>query len=199
MSSPNDRHSNALLPPAPNSAEVTEAFRQLADIDSVEVPKMPEAMFLEHILPMLSAPAGSKVDLTKWLDVAGTPIRPIDVVNNATGEVLFRVPALMRSMPTVFQEEIRYAEIVSETQARENIHVNVANQYLDKQLRNVRTGATLLDMETATAWNNIRARYGLPLLTVVGKDGAPIRVTGDTSAPVGNGELSISDEQDDFI
>jgi len=198
MSNPNDRPSNALLPPAPNSAEVTEAFRVLADIDNVEVPKMPEQMFVEHILPMLSAPAGSKVDLTKWLDVAGTPIRPIDVVDNISGEVLFRVPALMRSLPTVFQEEMNYAEIVSETQARENVHVNVANQYLDGQLRKARTGATLLDMDTAKTWNNIRARYGLPLLTVVDRDGKVVA----TSQPTGvasTGELAVAEDQDDFV
>lgn len=198
MSNPNDRHSNALVDPPPNSPELTEAFRILAQADAVEVPKMPEQMFIEHILPMLSAPAGSKVDLSKWLDVAGTPLRGIDVVDNFTGDTLFRLPPLMRTMPTVFQEEMRYAEIVSETQARENIHAAVAERYLGDQLRNARTGATLLDVETAKTWNNIRARYGLPLLEVVGQDGKLIQATG-TSAPVSSGELSVSDEQEDLF
>ena len=199
MQNTNDRPSNALIAPADNSPEVTEAFRMLAQADAIEVPRMPEQMFVEHILPMLSAPAGSKVDLTRWLDVAGTPLRAIDVVDNTSGEPLFRLPPLMRSLPTVFQEEMKYAEIVSETQAREHIHATVAERYLGEHLRNVRTGATLLDVETASTWNNIRARYGLPLLEIKGQDGKPITPSGTASVAVGSGELSISDEDDSLL
>jgi hypothetical protein len=199
MSNPNDRHSNALVDPPPNSAELTEAFKILAQADTVEVPKVPEQLFIEHLLPMLSAPAGTKVDLTKWLDVAGTPIRPIDVVDNFTGEALFRLPALMRTLPTAFQEEMRYAEIVMDAQARETSqHAIVAERYLGQQLGRARTGATLLDVETAKTWNNIRVRYGLPLLEVVGQDGKLIPVSG-ASAPASSGALSVSDDQDDFL
>jgi len=53
-------------------------------------------------------------------------------------------------------------------------------------------------VETAKQWNNIRARYGLPHLEVVGQDGKAIPVSG-ASAPVSSGELTVGDEQDDFI
>lgn len=196
MSNPNDRPSNALIPPPPNSAEVSAAFKILAHADITEVPKMPEQMFIEHILPMLSLPAGTAVDLTKWLDVAGTPLRPLDIVDNTTGEVLFRVPALMRSLPTAFQQEINYSEIISETQARENVHSVMAEKFLHQHLSNARTGATLLDVKTASEWNVIRLRYNLPPLTVMGTDGKLINPAVHAQP---SGELRLSDDQDNFF
>lgn len=197
MLPPNEVDSNALLPSPENSPAVTEAFRILAQADQVEVPKMPEQMFIEHLLPLLSAPAGQRVELDRWLDVAGTPLRPIDVVDNVTGEVLFRVPALMRTLPTVMQEEIRYAEIISEAQAHEKVMPIQAEHYLAQQLGRVRTGATLLDVETAQQWNSIRKRYSLPLLPVVGRDGKLLNAP-DTVAP-SSGTLAVTDDQDDFF
>ncbi len=187
----NENDSTALLPPAPNSASVTEAFRVLAGADEIDVPKMPEQIFVEHILPMLSAPAGAQMDMTKWLDVAGTPLRAIDVVDNVTGQPLFRLPPLMRSLPTVYQAEVNFHSMIVDAQAHERNHPNMGERYLDRELSKVRTGATLMDVETAKQWNAIRARYNLPLLQIPGVDNGNL-VSGST------GGLSLSDEQEDF-
>ena len=143
---------------------------------------------------MLAAPPGTKVDLTRWSDVAGTPLRAIDVADDHSGEVLFRVPPLMRSMPTVFQQEVNYANIVVETQARENVHPMQADNYLRAALSKARTGATLLDIETAAQWNSIRQRYGLPLIPLVGPDGSSLNNAIHDDASIGS--LVMSDEDD---
>lgn len=200
MNPPNKPDSNALIPPPENSAEITEAFRVLSQADKVEVPRMPERMFIEHLLPLLSTPAGQRVELDRWLDVAGTPLRPIDIVDNVTGEVLFRLPPLMRTLPTVFQEEMRYSEIITETQAHERVMPIRGEAYLQQQLARVRTGATLVDVDTANQWNSIRQRYGLPLLPVMGKDGQPLLpASSHTDPSASSGTLQVTDDQDDFF
>lgn len=185
--------SSALLPPAPNSAAVSESFRQLAELGQNDVPKLPEQMFVDHLLPMLSAPAGSEVDLSRWLDVAGTPLRAIDVVDNVTGEFLFRVPPLMRSLPTVHQAEVNYYNIIHDTQARETVHPVMAQRFLDAELSKSRTGATILDVPTAQQWNNIRARYKLPLIPIPG-NGPQLA----SDSPASTGTLELTDDQEDF-
>lgn len=199
MTNPNDRPSNALQRIPTNSPEILEAFRVLADADQTDVPKMGEAMFVQHILPMLSAPAGTRVELTRWLEVAGTPLRALDVVDEATGEVLFRVPPLMRTLPTVFQAELRYYDIVQGAKDRERVHQAMGDHYLANELSKVRTGATLLDVETAKTWNNIRKRYGLPLLTIVDENGKTIEASTTVVANASDGQLSVSDDEVPFI
>jgi hypothetical protein len=187
--------SGPLTPIPTNSPEVTEAFRILNDATNQDVPKMTERMFVEHILPMLSAPAGTKVDLSRWLDVAGTPLRAIDVHDDNTGELLFRVPPLMRTLPTVFQSEVNYGEIVTNAQAKARIAPAMGQHHLANELAKVRTGAALLDVETAKLWNRIRKRYNLPLLTIVDRDGS-MTDTGTVDSTPSDGQLSISDEDE---
>lgn len=190
-----DQPSSALNPPAVTPDELTVAFKALAE-DFSSTPKMTEQMFIEHILPMLSVPAGTKVDLTRWLDVAGTPLRPIDVVDTDTGAILYRVPPLMRTMPTAMDMEINYHTMVTEAQLRENVHGAMADTYLRQQLMNIRTGATLLDVETAKLWNVIRHRYKLPLIPVVDEQGHVMTVS-DTSSSA-SATVTFADDQDDF-
>jgi hypothetical protein len=62
-------------------------------------------------------------------------------------------------------------------------------------LAKVRTGAALLDVETAKLWNRIRKRYNLPLLTIVDRDGS-MTDTGTVDSTPSDGQLSISDEDE---
>lgn len=195
MVNPTKPTSPLLQPPPENSPEVSEAFRVLALTGETDVPTIPESLFKEHILPMLAQPAGTKVDLTKWLEVAGTPLRAIDVADDNSGNVLFRLPPLMRTLPTVYQQEVNYGNIVVGAQAREQIHPAQSDRYLQSELSKARTGATLLDVETAKTWNAIRARYGLPLIPLADGQGNVIH-----GSPNSNGdELSFSDDDEPFI
>lgn len=193
----NKPDSRALEEPRRTPPDVLEAMRELAEADRVEVPRMSEPMFREHILPMLSAPAGTRVDLSRWLEVAGTPLRAIDVVDDHTGELLFRVPPLMRTIPTVAQQEVNFNTIVVESMAHETVHPAQADRYLYQQFSRVRTGHTLLDVKTARAWNVIRARYDLPLVPIPAGDGT-LETGTAPSAITGHGALVVEDDQTDF-
>lgn len=191
-----DEEKNRLLePPPPNKENWTESFRTLAEFTKTDLPNMPENIFVQHILPMLTSEPGKPVDLTRWLDVAGTPMRSIAVVDSITGEFLFMVPPLMRSLPTVAQAEVNYSNIVTEALAHEEIHPVQAERYLDRELSKARTGATLLDVDTAKQWNLIRQRYKLPLIPIPGE--ANPLAAAPTAGPLA-GVLNLSDEQEDF-
>lgn len=185
---------NALRPPMPTPPEVEEAVKAIQAFSLTDVPQISEVVFKAALLPALSAEPGTKVDLTAWLDIAGTTLRAIDVVA-PNGEVLFRVPALMRSLPTAHQSDVNYYDIVHESLLQENVHPNLGQRTLDRQLQRVRTGATLLDVETAKQWNVIRMRYGLPLLPIPGESagGLPTAADGSTVGPLG-----VTEQQEDF-
>ncbi len=191
-----NKHNDIPQDPAENLPDITEAFAILAEATQVEIPKMPEPMFREHLLPMLSAPAGVKTDLTKWLDVAGTPLRAIDVVDPITGVTLFRVPPLMRSLPTVYQQEVNYSNIIVEAKAHGNVHSSQEDMYLRRELAKANIAGPKIDLETAAQWNLILARYDLPLLPIPGAELAA--ASGGLPLPAGAGALSVSDDQDDF-
>lgn len=191
-----DEEKNRLLePPPPNKENWTDAFKQLAVLRKEDVPNVPENIFVQHLLPMLTAEAGKEVDLSRWLDVAGTPLRAMNIVDSYSGEFLFQVPALMRALPTVAQAEVNYSNIVSETLAREEVHPHMADNYLGSELSKVRTGATLMDVDTIKQWNLIRQRYKLPLVPIPGEPNplAAAPATGPLS-----GTLQLSDEDEDL-
>lgn len=176
-----------------NSPQVEEAFRVLNEAAEIDIPKMSESMFVEHILPMLSAPMGTKVDLTRWLDVAGTPLRGFAVHSDQDGSFLFRVPPLMRTLPTVFQQEVNYSEIVFQAQAKARVVPEMGDRYIASELQKVKTGATLLDIETAQRWNAIRQRYQLPLIPL---SGLGIEVECSSGGNSSDGSLTVSDDDE---
>ena len=192
MSKHPDDISPALIPPREMPADVVTACEAIAQMAATDVPRIPEAVFLTALLPALSSPPGTRADFTAWLDIAGTPLRAIDVVGN-DGAVLFRVPPLMRSLPTAHQKDIAFFDIVQESILKGEVHPNMGEKALDDRLRDLRTGATLLDIETARQWNSIRARYNLSLLPIPGESAGTT-----TSGSISGGGISVSDEQEDF-
>lgn len=195
MSQHPDDLPSALRPPVPTPPEVAQALESIAELGRQDVPRIPEAVFKSALLPALSAPPGTQVDLTAWLDIAGTPLRAIDVAGT-DGQVLFRVPPLMRSLPTAHQEDVNFYNMVHDSLLQENVHPVLGQRSLDTSLRRVTTGATLLDVETAKQWNVIRHRYNLPLVPIPGETGS-LMATSPTVSTTG-GELSLSDDQEDF-
>ncbi len=195
MSQHPDDLPSALKPPVPTPPEVAQALESIAELGRHDVPRIPETVFKNTLLPALSAPAGTRVDLTSWLEIAGTPLRAIDVIGT-DGEVLFRVPPLMRSLPTAHQEDVNFYDMVHESLLQENVHPALGQRSLDSSLRRVATGATLLDVETAKQWNTIRHRYNLPLVPIPGETGSLMAATAPTAQVTS--ALGISDEQEDF-
>lgn len=139
--------------------DIVEKLRTLQAIASNDVPKVPEAIFVQHILPVMTDRSG-KVNLSRWVDVAGHAQRPIDVVD-ARGVVLFRVPALLQSYPTRSINGVQdsFLEHVQMSKKKIDIHPLMGSNYLTEGLlkRVIDLGP---NHEVAQTWSDILARYG---------------------------------------
>lgn len=175
-----------LIVPLETPPAVLDAMRQLLQDVETEVPKMPEALFIQHLLPLLRS-QGEKVDLTLWLDIAGTPNRSIDVVA-PSGEVLFRLPPLIQS--THGNADLngrRFGDIIGTALLKKEIHPRLADTYVEQQLNTVKMEHKPTDARAQLA--AILARY----------DGS---VATPSAAPAGTGtnavvvESALSEEDD---
>lgn len=185
---------------------LSELEETLADFQQSEddVARIPENIFVSSLLPLLcqdvrdGAAARERVDVTLWLDLAGSAHRPIDVVGS-NGSVLFRVPALMRQLPTAGHgnnlTQINYGEEVTIAQAHGRNIPGADLAHLRNVFMRAEIGVDGADVETARQWNSIRKRYGLPVIPIPGDE--------DTSAPApaastGSVASLLLDDQEDF-
>lgn len=171
--------------------DVLEALKQISNLTSEDVARISEAQFVNVLLPVLTDTSG-KADLRVWQDLAGHALRPIDVVDFA-GNVLFRVPSLLRRLPTrrnpdSFQNT--FSNIVSEGKLHYDRHPVLGMTFLEARLAQVSVDGKI-DYETAMRWNEILKRYG--------KDTIPVnlpdikKTTEGTSSNVGS---IFSDEEE---
>ncbi len=164
--------------------ELRKAMDQILDATDQDVPKLPEPLFIKHLLPVLTDLSG-KANLSVWLDIAGSYQRPIDVIG-PTGAVLFRVPALIGTIPTNTQRDPHYGfwEVMRNYQNHNNVLPQMGRQFLDEALpRLVHRGQ--VNIEEAYQWNAILKRYNLPQLPL----DLPARSDAATSSAVGDSEM----------
>lgn len=140
--------------------------REKAALDELErsteelIPRIAEQFFVSRYLPLFASQEAD-VDLTSWLDVCGNAYIPVDVVSG--NEVLFRVPALIRQMPTATTRRGRESvyEMMETANKKSQINPNLGRAYLERQIdhRINRLGVDASEVET---WNSIFTRYGYP-------------------------------------
>ena len=129
--------------------------------DANTVPAITESTFKLQLLPIL-ADTSKDADFSPWLNIAGTWQRPIDVVDDVTNEVLFRVPALVgKTTDPVKQNGHTSAyEIISNAQRKIAVLPKAGEEYLTNNLGR-RIGVDGNRIEAARTWNYIFERYGL--------------------------------------
>lgn len=185
MSNPPDKLAH--LRPLATPEDVRSAMAQLTQLADSDVPRVPEAIFVRHVLPILTDRSG-EVDVSVWLDLAGAATRPMDVVNPAN-EVLFRVPALMSRIPTRKHNTAResISTVVNEAQLKEKVHPKMGEIALEAGLKRHQTPRRA-DMETAKQWNAILVRYGYPPIAEVGEVSPSDLKAPEASKPIFSGE-----------
>jgi hypothetical protein len=147
-------------PVHPNTAVATQAMADLKRMTELDVPKLPEDLFISKLLPMLADNSGKPVDVDVWLQIAGSLNRPIDVID-ITGTVLFRVPALQRGLSTNTMRNPRYAinEIVATAEMKNKMNPRSKEPFLLKELSG-RVPTQTKDIEPLMQMNAIFKRYG---------------------------------------
>lgn len=135
----------------------TESFKSLVEVDAAQ---LPEPVFVEHILPILTNRSGNQ-NFIKWQLIAGHVMRPIDVFDPATGQVLFRVPPILRTVSdAITKKGIRMSipEIVSIAEKKSAIIPALGDKYIQTHLTN-RIEKVPVYVDDVIAWNAILLRY----------------------------------------
>jgi hypothetical protein len=126
--------------------------------------KIPEPLFVEHLLPILANRDGRQ-SLVRWQQVAGSVMRPLDVYDPRDSKVLFRVPAILRQLnDTVINLSGRSTyEIIATVEKKRQIIPAIGDRYLQAHLTN-RIEGLPANVKDVLAWNAILVRYGYPPL-----------------------------------
>lgn len=157
----------------PTSPQLMTAMKEIMSWTEKDVPKVPEAVFIEHMLPILVNTTAPQ-DLSWWMQIAGSLHRPIDVVGH-NDEVLFRVPALQNrpAPPPLNSGRNSVFETMAVARQKNDVIPGHGDHYLKNTLRH-RVEPVKSSRASLVEWNAIRARYGYP----------PVGTTADTAAPV---------------
>lgn len=150
-----------LRPLLEESLEGMDFLQQLTQEDAARIP---EPLFVEHLLPILANRNGRQ-SLVRWQQVAGHVMRPLDIVDPKTGEVLFRVPALLRQLrDTVKTRNNRSThDIAAIAEKKRQVMPVMGDNYLQAHLTD-RVQSTPANVKEALQWNSILVRYGYPSL-----------------------------------
>ena len=182
-------------------AHIESVIKQLSHLNeraASDRPKLPEALFVKHLLPLLyNRDQIPDLDLGVWLDIAGNPHRSIDVVdvkNNVlftVPPVLARVPSLQRSLNSNDISVSELAYMYGQKAAAE--HPAAADAWLERALKNQNIPVQQTQViEYLQQWVKIYKRYNLPLTRLLGAE-----YNEPTPAPTGV-DNEISGEFDDF-
>lgn len=147
----------------PNSAAENTALDLILDLAKTEIPTIREEVFVNNYLPLLASKEVG-VDLTPWLEVCGHFYRPVDVVKD--GEVLYRVPALLKQTPVNSPVGPRDSvdERIKTSRLKARVHPRLGKTYFEQELGKL-VGSNAPDMESLSVWNGILSRYGYEPLT----------------------------------
>lgn len=177
----------------PALEQASEGMGFLEAITRDDAAKLPEPLFVEHLLPVLTNRSGNQ-SLEQWQRIAGNVMRPIDVTDPRTGEVLFRVPPILRSINGEFTGTGKHSafEIISVAKKKREVIPAMGDSHISANLTN-RMPHYRAQREHVIQWNEILKRYGCePILSI---DTTPEDVkTGDQDA---SDDLDI-DGFDDF-
>lgn len=146
--------------------QITEHLDNILDANERMIPKMPESVFKTHLLPALVGDSQEhRMDI--WLEAAGSWQRPIDVVDDESGEYLFRVPPLVGEISVKAQrggQESAF-EIIMEAQRKMKAVTSQAGlEFLREKLQSRISPSGQRD-QAFERWNYIFSRYGYTDLT----------------------------------
>lgn len=155
---------------------IDSALKELNQLAATDRPKLPEALFVRDLLPMLvNRDQIPDLDLTVWLDIAGNPHRAIDVVD-AKNEVLFTVPPILSRLPSIHRGLDENSTSVSEIayiygEKAKAEHPAAADAWFEHALRKQNIPAMESQvLEYLRQWVKIYTRYGISTERLLGKD-----------------------------
>lgn len=136
--------------------------------DENDIARIGENDFKAQLLPVL-VNRGDDNNLQSWLNIAGTWRRPIEVLDDKTGEHLFLVPALVgkNDLPTLQSASNSAYDLIENAQKKMRVVPRAGDEMLIRGLTN-RVKVVGARQEATDAWNYIYRRYGYDDLVVEG-------------------------------
>lgn len=74
-------------------------------VESIEVNKMPESVFVNYFLPCFIGQSNNPIWVSEWISISGSASAEIDVVDDTTREILFRVPGIFNTSNIIMNSE----------------------------------------------------------------------------------------------
>lgn len=142
--------------------KIDEAFDSILEYQEKDVPRITERVFKATILPMIANEDDASADYSGWLKIAGSWRRPIDVTDDTSGEVLFRVPALVgdNDLPVAQTGHNSAYEIIQNARRKMLTVPRAGDEHLVRGLSaRMKPKGDLT--ENQKRWNYIYERYGL--------------------------------------
>lgn len=127
-------------------------------------PKILESVFKSHFLPVLASTAPidpkNKIRIDYWIDnIARTPNTPVDVLDDASGAVLFTVPAMFGRLDYKRNRGVALLDVIEIAQRQAKDYPVIAKSLL---LNAVSEGFITNGMsDDQKAWIAILSRYDL--------------------------------------
>lgn len=143
------------------TANIHDIRKQLDVLEKDLIAKVPEHMFVAHILPLIAGDEGHN-HVGVWTHLAGSIFNPISVVD-PDGKELFLLPAIATSVPTPLERDHRQAiiEIMYGFEMRSRVSPVLGVRWLDAALKD-KIPVTERDVKTLLFIDELLVRYNRP-------------------------------------
>lgn len=141
-----------------NSMGIRDIRGMLDQIEADLIARVPEHMFVQHILPIIAAEPGH-TSLEPWEHLAGSTFNSMHVIDRS-GNVMFTVPPMAVSPRLDQDREARNSlyEIMEHYKLLANVSVIQARAYLDNKLQSL-IRLQSRNFETLSQIDDILERY----------------------------------------
>lgn len=172
-------------------SDALEGMTRLLKDAEQDVASISERVFLQVLLPVLTNRSG-KQSLRIWNEIAGHPMRAIEVTDNQSGERLFIIPPLMRGVlakiPTD-RKRMSIYEILQMAEQKRRVIAGMGERFLTEQMGQWKPEEGNEESDIGQ-WAAILKRYNIDI-------GVEPADTEDKPTQ-GSGELSFTGEYDDL-
>jgi hypothetical protein len=154
----------------PIKPAIKDAMRDIREMSEEAIPKINESTFVQKVLPSLMYRGERDIDLSFWVDIAGSVFMPIQVVDGS--RVLFTVPAICKrpGIEKAKSSKDSTFEVIATAKQKSEVIPQLGERYLDNKM-SARIYESSVDQSELDLWNQILTRYGYePLGTPSGDD-----------------------------
>lgn len=150
--------------------EINKILKDLSATTEELINKIPESLFINDFLNFFCGeelPSGMTKEtiLKRWVEIAGIEYLPVYVVDDKTGEFLYKVPALLDRHAIGINRNVQNVPSIAAMLATANlyseIHPDAGTNYILKNLPQYGLiSASPAFSERVNEWNEIFRRYG---------------------------------------